>query len=159
PRIWDEIKGLADVLHMPIDEAVQFFGGYYLEFVRSGCSIFADTDFMVRNYDSHPRSYEGRYLFYQPSDSGYAVIGPNMLLTGRSQRQNKKALVMGDNVAHRKPAADGVLVNMIGRLSLETCADVGDAIVLLQQIPQRNSFSYVLLEKGGGSYVGEASRR
>src|SRR5699024_11567571 len=107
PRIWDEIKGLADALHMSIDEAVQFFGGYYLEFVRSGCSIFADTDFMVRNYDSHPRSYEGRYLFYQTSDSGYAVIGRSMKVTRRIDCMNEKGLVMGYNFTHRKQSADG----------------------------------------------------
>lgn len=159
PRIWDEIKGLADALHMPIDEAVQFFGGYYLEFVRSGCSIFADTDFMVRNYDSHPRSYEGRYLFYQPSDSGYAVIGPSMQVTGRIDGMNEKGLVMGYNFTHRKQSADGFLCNMIGRLILETCADVVEAIALLKDIPHRHSFSYVLLDKGGVSYVVEASPR
>src|SRR5699024_7439709 len=103
--IWDEVKGLADVLHMPRDDAVQFFGGYYLEFVRSGYSIFADTYNIVRNYDSHPRSYEGRYLFYQPSDSVYAVIEPSMQVTGRIDGMNEKGLVMGYNFTHRKQSA------------------------------------------------------
>lgn len=159
PFIWEEINGLANSLRMPLEEAVQLFGGYYLEYVRSGCSIFADSDYMVRNYDSHPRSYEGRYLFYQPTDAGYAVIGPSMQITGRIDGMNEKGLVMGYNFTHRKQSADGFLCNMIGRLILETCANIDEAIVLLKEIPHRHSFSYVLLDKGGVSYVVEASPR
>lgn len=159
PRIWDEINGLADALHMNIENAVQLFGGYYLEYVRSGCSIFADPEYMIRNYDSHPRSYEGRYLLYQPSDKGYAVVGPSMQITGRMDGMNEKGLVMGYNFTHRKQSEDGFLCNMIGRLILETCATVDEAIDLLKEIPHRHSFSYVLLDKGGESYVVEASPR
>lgn len=68
PAILEEIDGLADALEMDMDEAFRLFGGYYREYIRSGCSIFTDSDFMVRNYDSHPRGYEGRYTFYAPTD-------------------------------------------------------------------------------------------
>lgn len=159
PKIWDEITGLADALQLEMDEAVQLFGGYYLEFVRSGCSIFTDPEYMIRNYDSHPRSYEGRYLFYQPTDSGYAVIGPSMQITGRIDGMNEKGLVMGYNFTHRKQSEDGFMCNMIGRLILETCADIGEAVTLLKEIPHRHSFSYVLLDRAGKSYVVEASPR
>lgn len=159
PHIWDEINGLADALQMDLETAVQLFGGYYLEYVRSGCSVFADSDYMIRNYDSHPRSYEGRFLFYQPSDAGYAIIGPSMQITGRMDGMNEKGLVMAYNFTHRKQSEDGFLCNMIGRLVLETCANVGEAIDLLKEIPHRHSFSYILLDKGGKSYVVEASPR
>lgn len=159
PHMWEEIGGLADALEMRMDDAVQLFGGYYMEYVRSGCSIFADPDYMVRNYDSHPRSYEGRYIFYQPTDSGYAVIGPSMQIAGRIDGMNEKGLVMGYNFTHRKQSADGFLCNMIGRMILESCASVDDAIRLLKEIPHRHSFSYVLLDKSGESYVVEASPR
>src|SRR5699024_11560833 len=39
PRIWEEIRGLADALSMNIDEAIRLFGGYYKEYTPSGCSI------------------------------------------------------------------------------------------------------------------------
>src|SRR5699024_10767173 len=83
PAILDERHGLADALDMDMEKALRSFGGYYLEFRRSGCSIFTDSDYMVRNYDSHPRGYEGRYVFYAPSDEGYAFIAPSMQITGR----------------------------------------------------------------------------
>lgn len=70
PAMWEEIHGLADALKWSMDRAIQEFGGYYLEYGTSGCSIFTTTQCMVRNYDSHPQSYEGRYVIYQPTDGG-----------------------------------------------------------------------------------------
>ncbi|MFB9860440.1 C45 family autoproteolytic acyltransferase/hydrolase [Salinicoccus siamensis] len=159
PAILDEIYGLADALGMEMEEAFRLFGGYYLEYVRSGCSIFTDSDFMVRNYDSHPRGYEGRYVFYAPTDHGYATIGPSMQITGRIDGMNEKGLVMGYNFTHSKNSDDGFLCNMIGRLVLETCANVDEAVALLKEIPHRQSFSYVALDPDGISYVIEASPR
>ncbi|WP_174612866.1 C45 family autoproteolytic acyltransferase/hydolase [Virgibacillus ihumii] len=159
PGILDEIQGLADALNMDKNKAFRFFGGYYLEFVRSGCSIYTDPYFMVRNYDSHPKGYEGRYMLYEPTDYGYAVIGPTMQITGRIDGMNEKGLVMGYNFTHSKKSGDGFLCNMIGRLILETCASVDEAVTLLKEIPHRHSFSYVLLDRSSVSYVVEASPR
>lgn len=159
PAILDEIQGLADALDMDMDKAFRSFGGYYLEFKRSGCSIFTDTDYMVRNYDSHPRGYEGRYLFYAPSDEGYAFIAPSMQITGRIDGMNEKGLVTGYNFTHSKMAGDGFMCSMIARLILETCANTAEAISLLKTIPHRHSFSYVLLDTSGESCVVEASPR
>ncbi|MFA1822028.1 C45 family autoproteolytic acyltransferase/hydrolase [Virgibacillus oceani] len=159
PAILEEIHGLSDALHMDMEKAFRLFGGHYLEFTRSGCSIFSDPNFMVRNYDSHPRGYEGRYMMYQPTDKGYAVIGPSMQITGRIDGMNEKGLVMGYNFTHSKKSGDGFLCNMIGRLILEVCTNVDEAISLLKEIPHRHSFSYVLLDPAGESYVVEASPR
>ncbi|MBY7145070.1 acyl-CoA--6-aminopenicillanic acid acyltransferase [Virgibacillus sp. NKC19-3] len=159
PAILHEIRGLADALQMDMEDAFRLFGGYYLEYTRSGCSIFTDPNFMVRNYDSHPKGYEGRYMLYEPTDQGYAFIGPSMQITGRIDGMNEKGLVMGYNFTHSKKSGDGFLCNMIGRLILETCKNVYEAISLLREIPHRNSFSYVLLDPAGQSYVVEASPR
>lgn len=40
PAIMDEIHGLADALDMDMEKAFRLFGGYYLEYTRSGCSVF-----------------------------------------------------------------------------------------------------------------------
>jgi predicted choloylglycine hydrolase len=159
PAILEEIRGLADALRLDMEKAFRLFGGHYLEFTRSGCSIFSDPNFMVRNYDSHPRGYEGRYMLYAPTDGGYAVIGPSMQITGRIDGMNEKGLVMGYNFTHSKKSGDGFICNMIGRLILETCANVYEAISLLEKIPHRHSFSYVLLDPAGESYIVEASPR
>jgi predicted choloylglycine hydrolase len=159
PRIWEEITGLADSLEWNLSEAIREFGGYYLEYVRSGCSIFAGSDFLVRNYDSAPQGYEGRFALYQPTDGGYATIGPTMQITGRTDGLNEKGLVMGYNFINRRNSEDGFICNMIGRLVLENCASIEEAIDLLKDIPHRRSFSYVLLDRTGKSVVVEASPR
>ncbi|MFU0791800.1 MAG: hypothetical protein ACFWT6_17970 [Virgibacillus proomii] len=48
---------------------------------------------------------------------------------------------------------------MIGRIILESCYIVKEAIALLKAIPHRHSFSYVLLDKHGEKKVVEASPR
>src|SRR5699024_2370421 len=77
PGVSEEIHGLAYALKWTIEDAIREFGGYYLEYGRSGCSIFTGYDYMIRNYDNHPHSYEGRYLLFEPTDQGYATIGPS----------------------------------------------------------------------------------
>ena len=159
PQIVEEIYGLRDALEIDTTTALQQFGGYYLELIVSGCSIFTDQDFLIRNYDSHPRGYEGRYVFYQPTDRGLATIGPSMQIAGRIDGMNEKGLSIGYNFTHTKKSADGFLCSMIARLVLETCQSVDDAIDLLKEIPHRHSFSYVVQDKSGISYVIEASPR
>ncbi|SHF72678.1 C45 family autoproteolytic acyltransferase/hydolase [Ornithinibacillus halophilus] len=159
PGVWEEIEGLADSLKWNMRDAIREFGGYYLEYGRSGCSVLTSKDYMVRNYDNHPLSYEGRYLAYQPTDRGYAIIGPSMQITGRIDGMNEKGLAVGYNFVNRKGSGDGFICNMIGRLLLEVCSNVEEAVDLLKEIPHRHTFSYIVLDQTGKSSVVEASPR
>lgn len=159
PLILDEIYGLQESLELSLYDTIRLFGGYYIEFGRSGCSIYSDDHYMVRNYDNDPLSYEGRFVLYEPSDGGYASIGPSMQLTGRMDGMNQFGLSIGYNFINRKQSEDGFMCNMIARIVLEQCKNVDEAIDLLKEIPHRNSFIYALADEKQSSVVVEASPR
>lgn len=159
PAILEELYGLAHSLGYSLEDTIRYFGGYYVEFGKSGCSIFTGDNYMIRNYDNDPFSYDGRFVLYEPTDQGYASIGPSMQITGRTDGMNEKGLSMGYNFINRKQSDNGFTCNMIGRILLENCANVEEAVDLLKEIPHRHSFSYVLTDPTSNSLVVEASPR
>lgn len=159
PGIWEELIGLQDGLHMDMTQVLLNFGHYRVYTKPSGCSVFTTEDYMVRNYDYHPATYDGRFTFYQPSDVGYATMAPVSRITGRMDGMNEHGLVMGYNFMHRKAPGDGFVCYMIGRMILEYCKDVEEAVDFLQEIPHRSSFSYILLDKSGVTKIVEATPR
>ncbi|RLQ93785.1 C45 family autoproteolytic acyltransferase/hydolase [Falsibacillus albus] len=159
PGIWEELLGLQEALEWPMEKVLKEFGGYRLDYVKSGCSIFTGEDYLIRNYDYHPKTYEGRYVLFQPTDQGYAIIGPSQRVTGRMDGMNEKGLAVGYNFMHRKNPGDGFICCMIGRLILESCANVQEAVEMLKEIPHRHSFSYVVFDRSGETYVVETSPR
>lgn len=159
PGLWDELLGLQEALEWPMERVLKEFGGYRVDYVKSGCSIVTGKDYLIRNYDYHPKTYEGRYTFYQPSDKGYAIIGPSQRVTGRMDGMNEHGLSLGYNFMHRKNPGDGFICCMIGRLILESCKDVTEAVDMLKEIPHRHSFSYVVYDRSGETYIVETSPR
>ncbi|TGB03854.1 C45 family autoproteolytic acyltransferase/hydolase [Halobacillus salinus] len=159
PGVWDELLGLRDALDWPMERVMMEFGGYRIDYKRSGCSIMTGEGYMIRNYDYMPKTYEGRYSLFQPTDQGYAIIGPTQRITGRMDGMNEKGLVMGYNFMHRKRPGDGFICCMIGRMILEACANVEEAVEMLKDIPHRHSFSYTVFDNSGKTYVVEASPR
>jgi predicted choloylglycine hydrolase len=159
PGIWDELLGLQEALEWPMQKVLQEFGGYRVDYTRSGCSIMTGSSYMIRNYDYHPKTYEGRYTLFQPSDQGYAIIGPSQRVTGRMDGMNEKGLVVGYNFMNRKKPGDGFICCMIGRLLLESCANAVEAVNMLKEIPHRHSFTYVVFDKNGKSFAVETSPR
>ena len=148
PKIWEEIMGMQDVLKLPTRQMILNFAHYrFTDLKDGGCTVFRGQDFIVRNYDYHPATYDGRYLLFQPNDGGLAQIGPTSRVTGRMDGMNEAGLVMAYNFMHRKKPANGFVCYMIGRLILELCKDVDGAIQLLKNLPHRSSFSYILMDK------------
>ena len=102
-RKWEELLGMQEILNLPTKQMILNFGHYrFTDLNESGCTVFQGKDYMVRNYDYHPATYDGRYLLYQPNDGGLAQIGPTSRVTGRMDGMNEAGLVMGYNFMHRK---------------------------------------------------------
>jgi len=159
PGVWEELLGMQEALEWPMKRILQEFGGYRLDYVKSGCSILTGSDYLIRNYDYHPKTYEGRYIVFQPTDQGYASIGPSQRATGRMDGMNEKGLAIGYNFMNRKNPGDGFICCMIGRLVIESCANVLEAVSMLKEIPHRHSFTYVVYDQSGETYVVETSPR
>ncbi|MFJ8258773.1 C45 family autoproteolytic acyltransferase/hydrolase [Peribacillus asahii] len=159
PGVWEELLGMQEALEWPMKRILQEFGGYRLDYVKSGCSIVTGSDYLIRNYDYHPKTYEGRYVVFQPTDQGYASIGPSQRVTGRMDGMNEKGLAIGYNFMNRKNPGDGFICCMIGRLVIESCANVLEAVSMLKEIPHRHSFTYVVYDQSGETYVVETSPR
>lgn len=159
PAVWEELLGLQESLEWPMESILQEFGGYRLDYVRSGCSVMTGEGYLVRNYDYHPKTYEGRYTFFQPEDRGYAILGPSQRITGRMDGMNEKGLTMGYNFMNRKKPGEGFICCMIARLVLEVCANVEEAVDMLKEIPHRHSFSYIVYDKENKTRIVEGTPR
>ncbi|WP_089738749.1 C45 family autoproteolytic acyltransferase/hydolase [Gracilibacillus ureilyticus] len=159
PQIWEEFIGLQDALEWPLEKVLLEFGGYRVKVPKSGCSILIGNDYMIRNYDYHPKTYDGRFTLFQPSDQGYATIGVSQRITGRCDGMNEKGLILGYTFTNRKRPGNGFVCNMIGRIVLEQCANTEEAVDFLKEIPHRGSFSYVLYDNNREAVIVEASPR
>lgn len=159
PKIWEELQGIQDELKLSIEQVLLNFGHYRVYAKESGCSVFTTNDYLVRNYDYHPATYDGRITAFKPNDGGLATLGPVSRITGRMDGINEAGLVMGYNFMHRYKPGDGFVCYMVGRIILETCASVSDAVDLLKEIPHRSSFSYIVLDKSGTTKVIEITPR
>ncbi|GGF25492.1 choloylglycine hydrolase [Halobacillus andaensis] len=159
PWLWDELLGLRDALDWSMERVMMEYGGYRIDYKRSGCSIMTGDGYFIRNYDYMPKTYEGRYVFFQPTDGGYSIAGPSQRITGRMDGMNEHGLVIGYNFMHRKKPGDGFICCMIGRLILESCANVEEAVQMLKEIPHRHSFSYIVFDRSSQTFVVEASPR
>jgi predicted choloylglycine hydrolase len=72
---------------------------------------------------------------------------------------NEEGLALGYNFMHRKNPGDGFICCMIGRLILESCKNVTEAVEMLKEIPHRHSFSYVVYDRSGETFIVETSPR
>jgi len=158
PGLLDELYGVASVTGWSKEEVIHEYSGYQSDWNKSGCSAMMKDGFYARNYDYHPKTYEGRLLLWEPHE-GYASIGTSGRMIGRIDGMNEKGLVVGYHFVNRRNPTEGFICTTIARFLLDTCASTAEAITLLKKIPHRHAFNYSLYDKEGNASVVEASGR
>ncbi|MFC4735790.1 C45 family autoproteolytic acyltransferase/hydrolase [Bacillus daqingensis] len=158
PDLWAELEGLSEGLGWRFEDIVHEYAGYQQSWIKSGCSALMGEGIYGRNYDYHPKTYDGRFVMYQPL-SGYASVGFAQRIIGRMDGMNEKGLAIGYHFVNRISPEDGFICCSIARLVLDSCSSVPEAVKLLQEIPHRHSFNYSLADSDGRTAVVEASAK
>ncbi|WP_052158985.1 C45 family autoproteolytic acyltransferase/hydolase [Halobacillus sp. BBL2006] len=156
--VWEELHGLVEGLQWPFDDVIHEYSGFQQDWVKSGCSVMTGNGFFARNYDYHPKTYEGRLLIFQPND-GVATIGPGQRIIGRTDGMNEHGHCVGYNFVNRVKPEDGLICCTLTRIVLEAAKNVEEAVELLKSLPHRHSFNYVLFDATGKTRIVEASSR
>ncbi|MBM7703447.1 C45 family autoproteolytic acyltransferase/hydolase [Metabacillus iocasae] len=158
PHLWEELEGLAEGLDWSMEDVAHEYSGYQQHWKKSGCSALMQHGYYARNYDYHPKTYEGRFLIWKPT-SAYASIGFATRMIGRIDGMNEKGLVVGYHFVNRRREVDGFICCTIARFLLDTCATTDEAITLLEKIPHRHAFNYSIYDSNGHAAIVEASGR
>lgn len=158
PSLINELEGLSEAIGWRIEDTIHEYGGYQDSWKRSGCSAMMPAGLYGRNYDYHPKTYDGRFVLYQPS-SGYGHIGFAQRIIGRMDGMNQEGLAIGYHFVNRLKPGKGFICTTITRLVLEHCKDVPEAVNLLKYLPHRFAFNYSLADRFGNAAVVEASSK
>ncbi|MFB1080931.1 C45 family autoproteolytic acyltransferase/hydolase [Jeotgalibacillus sp. JSM ZJ347] len=156
PGLWDELHGLSENLNWGFEEVVHEYSGWQQDWIKSGCSVLMKNGYFARNYDYHPKTYEGRLMIWQPVN-GYASIGVAGRMIGRIDGMNEKGLCVGFHFVNRKNPGEGFTCSVIARFLLDRCATTAEAVEMLKEIPHRHAFNYTLYDVAGNRAVVEAS--
>lgn len=158
PSLWEEINGFAEGIGWTLEETVHEYSGYQADWPVSGCSALAKDGIYVRNYDFHPKTYEGRLLLTQ-TEGAYSSIGFSGRGIGRIDGLNEKGLALGFHFVNRMNPGKGLICTTLARMVLDTCSTTEEAVALLSELPHRQSFNYSIHDRKGKSAVVEASPR
>lgn len=156
PLVWQEIMGLAEGLHVPVETATFHFGNGGVRPPLGGCSAVMASGVYARNYDYRPRHYGARFALVQPQGS-HASIGATELLTGRLDGMNEHGLCVGLHLVRLAPRQRGLSPLVIVRLLLDQCATTAQAVALSRRLPHGLRYNYSILDTQGDAAVVEAA--
>ncbi|MBM7094491.1 acyl-CoA--6-aminopenicillanic acid acyl-transferase [Bacillus sp. H-16] len=160
PELWEEMEGLSEGLGWSLEDTLHEYGGYQQDWKKSGCSTFMVDGIYGRNYDYHPKTYDGRFVFWQPEQTkGYSSIGFAQRMIGRMDGMNEKGLAVGYHFVNRIRPGEGFICTTIARFLLNQCATVEEAKDMIKEIPHRHAFNYSLADADKNTAVVEASSK
>jgi predicted choloylglycine hydrolase len=104
---------------------------------------------LVRNYDYHPRLFEGR--LWHTRWLGTAVIGTGDCLWGLLDGMNEHGLAVALAYGGRHDLGDGFGVPLILRYLLQVCRDRDQAVAALERLPSHMAYNVSVVDRAGGS--------
>jgi hypothetical protein len=109
-----------------------------------------------RNYDFfHDVSEEGATTFLAYPEGAYASLGNCDIWVGREDGINEAGLFVGQAACFLPGLQPGLTFWFSGRMALDRCATVDEALELLTGIPHAASWTYLLADKSGKAAVVE----
>lgn len=156
PAYLRELEGMAEGLGMDVDTSIRLYSGYDIAFPEMGCTVLAQGNLYVRNYDFSPELYDARLVFMKP-EKGFASVGFSQQITGRLDGMNEKGLVVGLHFVNSGYRGKGFIATTIVRMLLERCATIGEALELIQRIPHGYCYNYSMLDSSGQAIIVEAA--
>lgn len=133
------------------DIQARFLASWCPPAFMSGCSQIAWTkqhnnNFLIRNYDYSPKLYEG---VFHKTHWLKKVMGMSDCIWGLLDGINEDGLVASLTFGGRKIVGQGFGIPLIIRYILETCSNVNQATIKLQEIPTHMSYNITLMDKTG----------
>jgi predicted choloylglycine hydrolase len=156
PNLFQELKGLAEGLDLPIDTTIKLFSGYDVVFPKMGCTTLVNDGYYVRNYDFSPEMYDARLVWTKPIN-GYVSVGFSQQVIGRLDGMNEKGLVVGLHFVNNEHSNEGFIATTIVRMLLEQCANIEEALTFITTIPHGYCYNYSITDPSGKSVIVEAS--
>lgn len=156
PKLFQELKGLAEGMKMDLDTIIKCYSGYDVTFPEMGCTALVHDGYYVRNYDFSPELYDARLVFSNPTN-GYASVGFSQQIIGRLDGMNEKGLAVGLHFVNNEHKGEGFIATTIVRLVLEQCGNITEAIKLIKNLPHGYCYNYSITDRSGKSAIVEAS--
>jgi len=152
PEILLEIRGLAEGQHCPAHKLEAILFGMYCINPSCHCSHFA-----VRNKEHVIFGRNSDFLtcieklytncIYHFHGDSYSFTGNTTAFIQMEDGVNEKGLAVGLTMAASNKVKPGLNAGMILRLILEKCADVPEALALLQKLPMASGHTFILTDR------------
>ncbi len=151
PELLAELRGIAQAADL--DE--QLLKAFVLTLGEGpGCSVVAiagrhtanGKPLFGRNFDF--ADWDGPYqqLYRTYPTNGLANLGGTDVLIGREDGINEAGLVMAQTHVAGHDAKPGVLFSLVGRMVLDRCRSVEEAVALLEHIPHVRANNWLLMD-------------
>jgi predicted choloylglycine hydrolase len=161
PNLCDEIRGLADGLHLSYDKFACWLLTMYGFGDVHGCTCFCfhnkGKTFLGRNSDMFPELKEtSESILYRP-EKGYMFLGHSTSMVLIEDGINEQGLAVGVNFLMTKYWNPGLNTGMIVRHILETCKCVEEAVTTIKSLPISSTQNIIVADKTGDMAVIECS--